>query len=222
MGLLYLFAVQANDEDALIINHPLGGTRRYIEVAPLYFEEVEGDGRVTFREDDQGNVAYLFFGDLPQIALRKVAWYETRLFNLGLIGVTALLFLSVLVVGLVRLIVGLFRRRAQPPLPALARIAPAALAAMAVVGLALEIGLFLAITDSWALASGQRDLLTVTGWLSILAVLLAIIMVVLTVLAWRAKWWRLPARIYYTIVSLGSVALVWFLVYWNQLGWQWW
>jgi CubicO group peptidase (beta-lactamase class C family) len=219
LGIFYSFPVQTTADGKLMVKHPSGSSKQFIEVTPLYFEEVGGDERLLFRENDQGDIAYMHFNDLPQIALRKVAWYETQLFNLSLLAVITLLFLSALIVGLVRLVARLFRRRALLPQPALA---PMALVMMALAGLILEVGLFFAVTDSWALASGQRGLLTVLGGLSILAVLLAISTAVLAFLAWRRKWWRAPARIHYTLVASGAIALVWFLTFWNQLGWQWW
>jgi hypothetical protein len=94
---------------------------------------------------------------------------------------------------------------------------------MALLGLFLVFGLILFVLgDAWARVSGQRGMLTVLGWMSILAVLLAAVMVILSSLSWRAGWWRTPARLAYSLVAFGSVALVWFLAFWNQLGWQWW
>lgn len=218
-GFLSSYPVQANSDGELIF-----GSRRYIEVDPLYFEEVGGDGRILFRENENGNITTMYLNDLPTFAFNRAAWYETTLFNLGLLAVTALLFLSVLVVGLVRLIVSLFRRREQEPQPRLKRLAPATLVALGLAGLAVEIGLFLAIyqLDPGLRVTGQRGLLTVIGGMSILVVLLAAGTAVLAILAWRERWWRAPGRIHYTLVALGSVALAWFLIYWNQVGWQWW
>jgi hypothetical protein len=37
---------------------------------------------------------------------------------------------------------------------------------------------------------------------------------------WRAKVWSLAARIHYTLVAIGAVALVWVFATWNLIGWR--
>jgi hypothetical protein len=43
---------------------------------------------------------------------------------------------------------------------------------------------------------------------------------VYTVLAWKNRYWGIAARAYYTLVTVAAVAFVWFLNYWNLLGWR--
>ena len=40
------------------------------------------------------------------------------------------------------------------------------------------------------------------------------------VLAWKDSYWSIPFRTYYTLVTVAAVAFVWFLNYWNLLGWR--
>ena len=222
LGPLNSVTVQAGSNDELLLN--MGGpAQRFTEVAPLFFQEVDGDVRLFFREDASAGDTYLYFHNYPYMAAKKVAWYDTQLFNIILLAFCTLLFLSVLIVELVRLVVGLFRRRNKQTQPRQARLAHGVMVAMALLGLLLVVGLILFVLgDSWARVSGQRGMLTVLGWMSILAVLLAAGMIILAGLSWRAGWWRMPARLAYSLVAFGSAALVWFLAYWNQLGWQWW
>jgi hypothetical protein len=41
-----------------------------------------------------------------------------------------------------------------------------------------------------------------------------------SVLAWLRRYWGVAFRVYYTVVSVAAVAFVWFLDYWNLLGWR--
>jgi hypothetical protein len=41
-----------------------------------------------------------------------------------------------------------------------------------------------------------------------------------TALAWKNRCWGIAARVYYTLVTVAAVAFVWFLNYWNLLGWR--
>jgi hypothetical protein len=43
---------------------------------------------------------------------------------------------------------------------------------------------------------------------------------VYTVLAWKNGYWGIVSRMYYTLVTAAAVAFVWFLNYWNILGWR--
>jgi hypothetical protein len=41
-----------------------------------------------------------------------------------------------------------------------------------------------------------------------------------SVLAWKNSYWGIAARVHYTMVTVAAVAFVWFLNYWNLLGWR--
>ena len=56
--------------------------------------------------------------------------------------------------------------------------------------------------------------------MALLAAVLTIGALVYTVLAWKDKYWGILGRVYYTLVTLASVAFLWFLNYWNLLGWR--
>jgi len=46
------------------------------------------------------------------------------------------------------------------------------------------------------------------------------IIAISAIMLWRAKLWSLAARIHYTFVAIGAVALVWVLATWNLIGWR--
>jgi hypothetical protein len=56
--------------------------------------------------------------------------------------------------------------------------------------------------------------------LGVLAAVLTVGALVYASLAWINRYWELPFRAYYTLVTIAAVAFVWFLNYWNWLGWQ--
>jgi hypothetical protein len=43
---------------------------------------------------------------------------------------------------------------------------------------------------------------------------------VYTALAWKNRYWGIAGRAYYTLVTAAVVAFVWFMNYWNLLGWR--
>ncbi len=56
--------------------------------------------------------------------------------------------------------------------------------------------------------------------LGVLAAALTIGVLAYTMLAWKNGYWSTVYRAYYTLVTVAAVAFVWFLNYWNLLGWR--
>jgi sulfite exporter TauE/SafE len=56
--------------------------------------------------------------------------------------------------------------------------------------------------------------------LGVLSALLTIGALASMVLAWKNSYWGNASRAYYTLVTVAAVAFVWFLNYWNLLGWR--
>jgi hypothetical protein len=40
------------------------------------------------------------------------------------------------------------------------------------------------------------------------------------VLVWKDSYWNIAWRVYYTLVTVAAVAFIWFLNFWNLLGWR--
>jgi len=38
--------------------------------------------------------------------------------------------------------------------------------------------------------------------------------------AWREGYWSVFGRVHFTLITLAAVAFVWFVNYWNLLGWR--
>jgi hypothetical protein len=216
------FAVQAASDRELVFD--IGdGPQQLIQVAPGYFEAIDGDLRTVFRENSSGEIAYLNVSPMPMMTFKKLAWYETLAFNLPLLGVSAALFLLVLVVEPLRMLVGWFKRRTWSPQPNLARTARGVMTALAVLALGLLFGLYWQVIENGAqIPMGERGLLTILGGISILVVAFASGTVVLAIFAWHRGWWNIAARIYYSLVAVAAIGFIWFLAFWNQIGWQWW
>jgi hypothetical protein len=56
--------------------------------------------------------------------------------------------------------------------------------------------------------------------LGVLSAVLTVGALVYAVLAWKNSYWSIGSRAYYTLVTVAAVAFVWFLNYWNLLGWR--
>jgi CubicO group peptidase (beta-lactamase class C family) len=75
-------SVTANSDGTLTVNafkDHVGAPKRWVEIAPLLFQEVGGQSLVAFRADGQGQITAMFNGDQPIFAFQKIAWHEDPL-----------------------------------------------------------------------------------------------------------------------------------------------
>jgi hypothetical protein len=54
----------------------------------------------------------------------------------------------------------------------------------------------------------------------VLGAVLTVGSLVYSVLAWKNSYWGIAARVHYTLVTVAAAAFIWFLNYWNLLGWR--
>jgi hypothetical protein len=194
------------------------GEIRLVEVEPLYFRQVDGPYGVIFREDDQGNITHLFADLTPMLAFEKLNWYGTPSFNMALLLVCVLIFLSMISIGLIHLIRN--RRLNGDPirLSLSARMAEWLILGVCLLNLLFVIGAYLwgDPTPRFGVSMTYKIVLG----LGVLSAVLTVGALTYTVLAWKNSYWGIATRAYYTLVTVASVAFVWFLDYWNLLGWR--
>jgi hypothetical protein len=191
-------------DDTLLLT--MSGTEvRLVEVEPFYFRQADGPFGVVFREDDRGRITHMFLDVSPQEDYEKLNWYETTGFNMALFLGCVLAFLSMMPVAVVRAI-----RNRRPSDDRTPRIANWTIVGISVLNLLLVVGTVM-------MGSGlgfPRFGVTLTDRIVLgLGVLSA-------VLAWKNRYWGAAFRLYYTLVTVAAVAFVWFLNYWNMLGWR--
>jgi hypothetical protein len=208
---------QAEDGTLLIGSAIAGGSRHYAEVDNLLFQDVDGEERIAFRENDQGRITHMFLGSLPAIALEKLPWYETPNLHLGVLVGSALVFLSALIgwpfVALVtqnQLIAG-----KRPT--AMSRLASWVGWLACAVFLAFLGGFAYFMMEPEKLAFGMPRELDLLLLLPQVCVALAAIVLLLALVAWIRGYWRFSGRVHYMLVAVASVGFVWFLYHWNLL-----
>ena len=219
VGLLEEGKISDPGDGTLLFSH-WSGDKRFVEVEPLYFRQVDGPFGIAFREDDRGRITHLFSDYEPNVAYEKLDWYETRGFHLPLALGSVLIFLSMIPVSLIRLVRGR-RSRDRKPVARGARAASRIILTISVLNLLFLVGIALGMP-----AVDQNELLAppwimkIALGLGVLAAVLTAGALVYTVLAWKNRYWGIAARLYYTLVTVAALAFVWFLNYWNLLGWR--
>jgi CubicO group peptidase (beta-lactamase class C family) len=221
MYLVSAIEIRDGGDGTLVIPMEEGHEMRFVEVDPLYFRQVDGPFSMFFREDDQGRITYMFFDFVPQWGYRKLDWYETPGFNMVLALVCILMFLSMLPVALVRAIRNRRSGSDRNPISRSARVADSILFAISLLNMLFVVGILLWFRPMHpSELHGIPLIVEIVMGLGVLAAVLTAGALVYTVLAWKDRYWGIAYRVYYTLVTIAAIAFVWFLNYWNWLGWR--
>jgi CubicO group peptidase (beta-lactamase class C family) len=214
--------------DAVEISAPGDGTLlftiagsewHFVEVKPRYFRQVDGPFHILFREDDQGRITHMFTDLTPMFAFEKLRWYQTPGFNLALALGCLLMFVSMIPVVLIRFIRNRRPSGNQKPAPRGARAAYWIIGGISVLNLLFVIGTVLWGEQPNVLLGTSLIYRIVLG-VGVLAAVLTVGALIYGVLAWKRGYWGIAARVHYTLVTVAALAFVWFLNYWNLLGWR--
>jgi len=205
-------AVAPTSDNKLVIPGLLGDVAQYVEVSPSVFREANGDRTVAFVEKD-GQVVGMV-GQFAFIPFYKLRWYEGSPFQFTLLGLSLLFFL-------VALVSALRHWKSDKAGPSGARWARRNLGFLGALNLLFVVA-FVAI-----LAAGVSELvfaqpkgLYLVLTLPLVGLALTAVAVVLVVRVWREAYWTRGSRLLHTAGVLSAVAFVWFLSYWNLLGYR--
>ena len=215
--LMDLVPVTASSDNTL---NAFGG--KFVEVEPLLFQEIEDKSYLNFKEDSQGRNRRMFIGIG---AFEKVKWYETPMAQRLLMGLFLVIFLSACIVWPIGYFIR--RKRRQPsPSPLMFRYGRALAGVVSGLNLLFLIGVglvFISIVDDyWIIMRGAYpwSLLNVLLYIPFLTIPLTVVLIILAVLAWSKKCWSLLARWHFTLVAMAALLYVWFLAYWNLIGFK--
>jgi CubicO group peptidase (beta-lactamase class C family) len=194
--------------------------RRFVEVKPLYFRQVDGPFHILFREDDQGRITHMFTDYTPMLAFEKLKWYGAPAFNLALALGCVLMFVSVIPVILIRFVRNRRHSGNRKADPRGARVAYQIVVGISVLNLLFVIGTVLWGGANMVPLFGVSMIYKIVLGLGVLSAVLTVGALIYGVLAWKRSYWDIAARVHYTLVTVAAVTFVWFLNYWNLLGWR--
>jgi hypothetical protein len=194
------------------------GEWRFVEVEPLYFRQVDANSSIAFREDDQGRITHLFSDLTPMYTFERLAWYQMAGFNMALLAGSLLVFLSMIAAASIGAIRNRRLRGDPRAEPRGARAVQRILLGISALNLLFVVGSFL--WGNWKPMFGVSTPFQIVLGLGVLSAVLTAGALVYTVLAWKNSYLSSAGRVYYTLVAVAAVAFVWFLDFWNLLGWR--
>jgi hypothetical protein len=156
----------------------------------------------------------------PMFAFERLKWYGTPGFTMALALGCVLVFLSMIPVVLIRFIRNRRSSGDRKPAPRGARAAYWIIVGICVLNLLFVIGTVLWFRSNPVPVFGVSMIYKIVLGLGVLSALMTVGALIYSVLAWKNSYWVIAARVHYTLVTVAAVAFVWFLNYWNLLGWR--
>lgn len=213
---------------ALMMNYKVSATengnllavgKQWFEIKPYIFQEIGGENKIVFKGENERNITTMLVDSIPYFAFVKVPWFETPGFSYALLGICGFFFLTTLIWPF-RVISGKLCRRKREEV-ANAPISGRLVAAVfSILYLIFFIGLLMTAQNEMALIFGVPPSLKILLAFPLIAAVLTLFGIFFSVIAWMKKYWNCCARMHYTLVVLASIATLWFLNYWNLLGYK--
>ncbi len=219
-------AIGRNEEGMILMNTYSGAPRRMIQIQPGLFQSIDDNYKCAFRRDASGEVTHLFTDGTA--AFEKIAWYETTTFQRGLLGVCLGFFFFIsIVLPIIRKI-----RKTQRP----SRLSedPVRWFAQKTSSTFLFYFLGLGIVMSFIIPHEELMVGFAHGmhWTAYLVQTIGIVGILLLAGLLGSLFWRsfekqdpkageqIRSRALGILTSAAGVAFVWFLWYWNLIGYQ--
>jgi len=199
-----------------------GKARFWFPIDSLTFRDTRSSDVLVFEENRDGEITHLFRGDLPIIAFEKIPFISSQKLHFTLFGAALLVFLATVVYWPAAYFI---RRRYRPDMRAHAPLsfrskAVAWLNSLIMLAFFVWLSLLLSDETGEAVVYGISGSLRASLHLPLISIFLTLALIYRTVLAWAERESGLWSRIWYSVLCFFSVTLLWQLLYWNLLGFQ--
>jgi CubicO group peptidase (beta-lactamase class C family) len=197
------------------------------EVAPYTFRPVSVvrafHGDQIFVRDSKGNFTKYYLANAPFMPFRRIPFYATTGFADAVKTICLAVFLTVLIWP-VRAVIS--RREKQEPdgtvfLRAARWIAGSASILMLLFALLLYAMIHhTPLVERFFTGIAVPPALISLLAMPVIAAVLTLCVIPVAAIAWAKKYWTLGGRIHYTFVAAALVAYLWWLNFYNLLGWR--
>ena len=221
-GLIFEASIKVNEDDTLSLLPPFifrGEPAKWVRIGPLLFRNPENGKYMSFIENERGRITHMntFLG-IPG-NFEKIPWYGSGKFNLPLLLIILLLHLSV-VPGwqLVALVRRILRRKKRRTLIEKRCIQTGVIVVSLNLFFLIGQAICIAIAGNDIMGKGLPVYVKVFYVIPFLSALVTLLLIWFNLQVWRYKCWSLISRLYYTLVVCTTVLFIWFLSFWNMLG----
>lgn len=188
------------------------------EIEPLVFKRDDTGEYVVFKKDKNGQIYYLAQQqDSWHGTYEKLKWYELSSVQISIFAFCSIVFLASIIFSIVRAAYIVIKRKGNK-LNKLEK---------SIFGMSFTVSflnVFFFVTALFVLGEPTRYGMSIEGKLllgvPILSLILNLLFLVYVVIYWVKKNSKLFFRIYYLILVFAGMLYIWFLNYWNFLGFK--
>ena len=192
---------------------------RYVAIAPLRFQRVNGRGLLVFEADAEGRVVHMFTGGSIARVYERSPWYEAPRVQLGIIAACVTVFVTTLLVWPFVLIVG--RRRRGMRGAGLLRRGEALAIAIALLDLLFLAGFSYYLAQSPPpIVYGIPPMLFALFTIPILSLPLTVVLIVECLRKWGDAADSRRSQLHFSLVTVVAVGCLLWLSEWNLIGYR--
>jgi len=187
-----------------------GNPKRWVEISPLLFQEVNGQSLLAFQVNAWGQITAMAYGDQPVVAFQKLTWYQDPNNQVVALGLALVFLLGTIVAWLLGALLRLVRRSAK--LSSLERRARF-LAACVILLILIIVGLIISVLagDESMIQFGYPSALTIAGVLGFIVGVGIIACLFCAIILWKQPARDLMSGLHYTLVVTAALYFVWYL-----------
>jgi len=198
------------------------------EVKPYTFRPVGGvqafHGDQVFVRNSEGDVTQYYLANAPFMPFKRIPLGATTRFADVVKTICLIVFLSVLI-WLVGAIISRRRKLKERDIPVFRRTARWTAGSAAILMLLFTLLLSMMmnqtnLVDQFFTSITVPAPLILLLVMPVIAAILTLFAIPVAVLAWLKKYWTFQGRIHYTLVTAALVAFIWWLNFYNLLGWK--
>lgn len=198
------------------------------EVTPYTFRSVSGvqtfHGDQVFVRNPEGNVVYYYLANAPFMPFKRIPLHATTRFTDMVKIICLAVFLSVFIWP-VRAIISGRRKLKGRDIPVFRRTARWIAGSAAIMMLLFVLLLSMMMNQTNLVERFFTSIpvplpLILLLAMPVIAAVLTLIVIPIAAFAWLKKYWTIPDRIHYTLVTAALVAFIWWLDFYNLLGWK--
>jgi CubicO group peptidase (beta-lactamase class C family) len=228
--------ITATSAGTILINNQI----EFIEVEPYLFQAVAVDDPqyrdliLVFLTDDQGFITYFCVANHPDIAFETIHGIDSQIFQ-GIVGIVCILTFAVgALASTTQFMKKIFLKRKKRTRPPEASNSPQKasinslqtaggwlLGIMSILNMLFIFSLFPVFsTLSWMQSGQAIYLLRVVFTIPLISRLITFLSLIVIFNAWIEQFWSVKKRVFYSVRVFWGLVWIWFLYYWNLLGYN--
>lgn len=212
-------SIHSTQKGNLLIHGFRGGTSQWKEIKPMVFQDMSSRRRLVFQTNSDGVITTAFLSNSPVFAYIKISWYESPEFQVTLMFICLMIFLSFIIfwplsrnhqheyefVHIVRNV------KVQNFTFQIALW-------ISLLNILIIIGLYAIFSSPVTMIYDIPSELKILLFLPVISLILTIAGIILMLISWKDLFWDVRSRIHFSMVIMAAAIFIPLLAYWNVIG----